>query len=107
MRKKTKIALEGSGAAQHRLTRAAIRTHPAGEPRIDVNAIAHDDVSDLIPDLRDHAGSIEPNTRGQRRQMIPQPAAEDRVHVGNDAARLHSNQHIARTRLRSFYRIDP
>jgi hypothetical protein len=107
MRKKTEIALEGSSAAQHRLARAAIRTHPAGEPRIDVNTIAHGGVGDLTPDLRDHAGGVEPNARGQRRQVIPQPAAEDRVHVGNDAGRLHPNQHIARTWLRNFHRIDP
>src|SRR5260370_108731 len=107
MRKKTEIALEGSSAAQHRLARAAIRTHPAGEPRIDVNTIAHGDVGDLTPDLRDHAGGVEPNARGQRRQVIPQPAAEDRVHVGNDAARLHPNQHIARTWRRNFHRTYP
>src|SRR6516165_12097547 len=79
MRKETEIALEGSSAAQQRLARAAIRTRAAGEPRIDVNTIAHGDVGDLTPDLRDHAGGVEPNARGQRRQVIPQPAAEERA----------------------------
>src|SRR5262245_54956745 len=77
MRKKTEIALEGSSAAQQRLARAAIRTHPAGEPRIDVNTIAYGHVGDLTSDLRYDAGGIEPDARGKRRQVIPQPTAEN------------------------------
>src|SRR5262249_58281444 len=92
MRKKAEVALEGGGATEHRLARAAIRTHAAGEPRIDVNTLTRGHVGDLTPDRRDDAGSIEPNARGKRRPGGPQPAAENRLHFGDDARLLSLNQ---------------
>src|SRR5262247_3246792 len=107
MRKEAEITLESSCFAEQRFARPAIRTHAARQPRIDVNTITHGHVGDLTPDFHDDSGGVEPNTGGKRRQMIPQPAAENRVHVRNDAGCLHLNQHVARTRLWNFHRIDP
>src|SRR5262249_56824823 len=39
MRKKAEVALEGGGATEHRLARAAIRTQAPREPRNDVNKL--------------------------------------------------------------------
>src|SRR5262249_31111213 len=107
VRKKAEIALESGCFAEHRFARTAIRTHAARQPRIDVNTVAHGHVGDLTPDFHDHSGGVEPNTGGKPRQMIPQLAAGNRAHVSDDAGGLHLNQHVARTRLRNFHRINP
>ena len=103
---KTEITLERGGAALQRRAGAAIDAGPAIEPRIDVNARPDRYVGHGAADLRDHARRIEPDARRQRRQPVPQRAAEDRVHVGDDAASFHRDQHVARTRLRHGDAID-
>jgi hypothetical protein len=106
MREEAEVSLKGRGRAQHRLVGAAVGALAAGEPRIDIDPLADLHVGDDLAHLGDDAGRVEADARRQRRQLVPQLAAEDRIHVGNDAAGLDLDKHVIRPRLWARHAVD-